>query len=268
MANCNLRFMDNQKIDSTNVTVTNENSTYPFSNALDFKVRSKIFKSTSNSAWRMTVDLLWSDQVTALCLFAPLGETLGITREATIKLQADNVNDFTSPELDITLSLTSDDKLIHFIDPDVLDVNYRYWSLYIDDPTNPDFISFGICYLGDYTTTQLRNISNGFTWVHRDPTTVQRSINGTTYFDERTAYDTFDGIQYGYVENADRETLEQLYSRNRTFTKMPISLDPDGVTVGNDINTLTRFARFSSPLTVPHRIAGYYNVQFSLEECI
>lgn len=265
MANCNIRFMDNQKISS--YTVTDEEALYPFENALNFDVRSKIFKANDNSDWRLVADLGFPDQVTALCLFAPLGEVLGITREATIKLQADNIADWSSPDYEQTLTLTSDEQLIFFIDQDDAKT-YRYWSLYIDDPTNPDKISFGICYMGDYTTTQFRNISNGFSWALNDPSTVSKSINGTAYFDVKTRFDSFQGLQMGYVQNNDRQTIERLFQRVGTFTKMPISLDPEGKTVGENVNTLTRFARFSAPLSRQHAIYDYYGMSFSLEECI
>ena len=266
MANCNIRFMDNQKIVDGVYTITNEDVTYPFSNALG-QIRSRIFKSTGNTAWRLTLDLSFQDKITALCLFAPLGQTLGITREATIRLQADNVADWSSPELSIDLSLSSDDRLVHFLDPDTVE-SYRFWSLYIDDPANPDVISFAHIYMGDYTTTEFRNVSNGFKWSTKDPSTSSKSINGTAYFDIKTKYDSFDGLQFGYCLDGDRQILEGLYERNGIHTFMPISIDPTGATVSGDIEKLTRLARFTGQLVRDHQIAEYYSLGISLEEVI
>jgi len=267
MAKCNVRFMDNQKIESTNYTVTNEDGSFPFTNILS-NVRSKTFRSTSNSAWRLTIDLGFQDKVNTLALFAPLGETLGITREATIKLQADNVSVWTSPDLSIDLSLTSDDRLIYFLD-DTLELNYRFWSLYIDDPSNPNaYISFAYAYMGDYTTTALRNVSNGFRWTTNDRSRVSKSMDGTPYFDTKTKYDSFESLEYGYLLNNDRLLLEGLYDRVGISNWMPIALDPEGKTTAGDIEQLTRLARFSVPLNRNHKIAEYYSMSFSLEEVI
>ncbi|NIT58624.1 MAG: hypothetical protein GWN00_21075, partial [Aliifodinibius sp.] len=121
--------MDNRKMDS--YTVTNEDGSFPLTNAMS-NIRSRLFKTTSTST-RITTDLLFPDSVKVITLFAPLGESLGISKEAEIRLQADNVADWVSPEYDEVITLTSDDKLIHFVN-----LAYRFVSLYINDPTNPD----------------------------------------------------------------------------------------------------------------------------------
>ena len=259
--------MDNQKIESTNYTVTNEDGSFPFTNILS-NVRSRTFRSTSNSAWRLTIDLGFQDKVNTLALFAPLGETLGITREATIKLQADNVSVWTSPELSIDLSLTSDDRLVYFLD-DSLELNYRFWSLYIDDPANPNaYISFAYAYMGDYTTTTLRNINKGFNWVSVDPSAVKKSIEGTAYFETKTKYDTLGGIQYALVTEEDRLTLEDLYNRLGKTNWLPVSLDPENKIASNDLNDLTKLARFSGNFSRTHRVFEYFDIAISLEEVI
>ena len=258
--------MDNQKIDS-NYIVTSEAAGYPFTNATD-SIRSRLYRSTSNSAWRLALDLGFQDRINAVCIFAALGESLGITREATVKLEADNVLDWSSPDLSLTIPVNSDDRIVYFPD-DSLELNYRFWSLYIDDPTNPNaYIEFAHIYMGDYTSTEFRNVSNGFAWQTVDATSVQKSLNGTAYFDIKTKYDRFSNLQFGLCADADRQTLENLYDRSGIYTWMPISIDPEGKTVGDDIEKLTRLARFAGNFDRGHQIAGYYNVSFSLEEVI
>lgn len=259
MANCNVRFMDNRKMD--NVTVTNENVSYPLSNATS-QIRSEVFRSSTTQT-RITTDLGFSDSIKALTLFAPLGEPLGITREATIKLQADNVADWSSPEVDVTLSLDSDDRLIYFTD-----IDYRFVSLYIDDPTNPNgYISFADMYLGDYTTTTLRNVAPGFTWQHVDKTRVSKSLDGTPYFNVKEKYDTFGGLRLNLVDDTDRQIIEDLYLRSGVSTWMPIAIDPGQYTTSS-INDLTRLARFSKNLNVKHVAKNRYTMNFQLEEVI
>lgn len=266
MSNCRIRFMDNQKIESGNYTISNENSTYPFSNALSKTIRSSLFKATSNSDWRLIIDIGFPDKINALTLFAPLGQALGITREATIKVQADNVNDWVSPELSETITMDRDDRLIHFLSNNA--AYYRYWSLYIDDPTNPDFISFANIYLGDYTATTYRNIAPGFGWETVDPSPRERSLNGTLYYDVKTKYDTFKSLQYQLMSDGDRTIVEQLYERFGKSKFMPIAIDPLGITVDGTASKLTRLARFGINLNRNHISFNRYSVSFSLEEVI
>jgi hypothetical protein len=251
--------MDNRKMDG--YTVTNEDSSFPLSNAVS-QIRSDIFKTTTTST-RITLDLGFPDKISAVTLFAPLGEKLGISKEATIKLQADNVLDWSSPQVDETIELTSDDRLVYFTD-----IEYRFISLYIDDPTNPEgIISFGDIYIGDYTTTTIRNVAPGFTWQHVDKTKVSKSLDGTPYFNTRTKYDTFGGLKLSLVNDADRRIIEDLYNRIGISTWMPIAIDPGSFTTSS-INDLTRLARFSRSLNVKHVSKDRYTMTFSLEEVI
>jgi hypothetical protein len=251
--------MDNRKMDS--VTVTNEDGSFPLSNATS-QIRSDIFKTTTTTT-RITTDLGFPDKINALTLFAPLGEKLGISKEAVIKLQADNVNAWTSPEFDETITLDSDDRLVYFTD-----LNYRFVSLYIDDPTNPDgVISFADIFLGDYTTTTIRNIAPGFTWRHNDKTKVSKSIGGTPYFNERLKYDTFGGLKFTLIDDADRQIIEDLYLRSGISTWMPIAIDP-GTFTTSSVNDLTRLARFARDLNVKHVSKSRFTMNFQLEEVI
>lgn len=261
MANSNLRFMDNQKIDG-NYTVTNEDAGFPLANALG-NIRSRVFRTTGTET-RITLDLKFPDYCRALTIFAPLGEKLGISKEATIKLQADNVADWSSPAVDQTISLTSDHSLVHFTE-----LNYRFVSLYIDDPTNPDgFISFADIFLGDYTTTTIRNINRGFTWVTKDPSTRKKSLNGTSYFETKTKYDTLGGIQWGLVTEDDRQTLERIYNKKGKTNFMPVSIDPDGCIGPNTVSDLTKLATITGDFSRAHRVFEYYDISINLEEII
>lgn len=244
-----------------NLTVTNEDGSFPLTNATS-QIRSEVFKTTTTET-RITLDLGFPDKINALTLFAPLGEKLGITKEATIKLQADNVLDWSSPEVDETITIDSDDRLVHFTS-----LNYRFVSLYIDDPTNPDgILSFADIFLGDYTTTTLRNVAPGFTWLHNDKTKVSKSLGGTPYFNRRPRYDSFGGLKFSLIDDNDRQIVEDLFLRSGISTWMPIAIDPGGFTTSS-VNDLTRLARFSRDLNVKHVSKDRYTMNFQLEEVI
>lgn len=264
MADCALRFCDNQKIETGNVTVSTVDASFPFANALS-TVRSLKYKTTSNDDQTITIDLGFPDEITAFGIFGPLGEALGITEFATITISANNINDFTSPPLTVTVD-QNDQQAVRFFD-DVTDTTYRYWQVYIDDPGNPDFINFGYIYLGDYTAPVLRNINIGFQWNTVDPTTTQKSLNGTAYFDKRTKFDTLGGLTLGLMVESDRITMQRLYDRLGVSTPVMVSIDPTSK-ITTDLNELTRLARFSSGFTARHRVFEYFDVSFTLEETI
>lgn len=257
---CNVRFMDNLKIDG-NYTVTNEDASYPLTNAIS-DIRSELFK-TSTTSTRITIDLGFPDSIRAFTLFAPLGSALGISKEATIKFQADNVADWASPEVDVTLTMTSDDRLVYFTD-----INYRYVSIYIDDPTNPaGIISFADIFLGDYTTTTIRNVAPGFSWTQNDSTKVSKSLDGTPYFSERTKYDSLSAFSYALIDEDDRQVIQNLYNRNGISNWMPIAIDP-GNYITSSFDELTRLARFSKSLGIKHVSKTRFTMKFSIEEVV
>jgi len=257
---CRMRFGDNQKIE--NYTISSESTSQPFTNALDTR-RSKIYDADAKQI-RLTLDVDFPDLINSLSIFGPLGEQLGISREAEVRLQADNVNDRADPELNILIDVTSDQQLIHFIDTENY---YRFWSLFIDDPTREDNINFGYIYIGDYTTTEFRNVANPFKWVHNDPTKVQKSLNGTPYFDVLTQFDQFNALKYDLANDEDRRILDDLYLRTGKYSPMPVSIDPQ-TEITSDINDLTRLARFSSNMSIDHQVLDRYAVTFSMEEVI
>ena len=121
--------------------------------------------------------------------------------------------------------------------------------------------------MGDYTTTTFRNVANGFGWTHNDPTRVTKSLNGTPYFDIETEYDTFSGLNYSLVDDNDRSILEDLFTRSGKYNPMPMSIDPTLI-VSDNINDLTRLARFNGNMSSTQVVRDRYNMSFGIEEVI
>ena len=264
MTDCAIRFCDNQKIQTANVILSSEDANFPFENALS-TIRSSLYKTTSNDEQTILIDLGFADSINSFGIFGPLGEELGITEFATIRLRANNINDFTNPPLDIVVD-QNDQQAVRFLD-DIEDTTYRFWQVFIDDPGNPDFISFGYIYLGDYTAPVIRQINRGFSWQTRDTSRVQKSLNGTPYFDVQEKFDSWGGLRLGLMLQDDRLIMQRLFDRVGITTPMMVSIDPK-LTVTNDLSQLTRLARFSSQFQTTHRVFEYFDVSFTLEEVI
>lgn len=263
MTTCNIRFLDNQKVASGSYTVTNESVDYPLSNAID-KIRSRVFRTTGTTT-RITLDLIYEDNVNALTLFAPLGEVLGVSKEATIKLQADNVNDWASPELDLSIDMTSDDKLVYFTDTNY---RYRFWSLYIDDPTNSKgYLEIADIFIGNYTTTAVRNLAPKFGWEQVDKAKSTKSIDGTAYFDTRYKYDRLTATRFAYVDADDRQTLQNLFNRLGRESFFPLCVDPEAV-ISKNKEELTKLVRFDGAFKAKQLVKERFEITMSFVEVV
>lgn len=261
---CLIRFMDNQKIDG-NYTITNEDVNYPFTNALS-QLRSRIFRTTGTS-FTLTCDMTFPDKINTLILFAPLGDPLGISREAVIKLRADNVNVWDSPELDIEIDMVVDDKLVYFTNTD-LDTYYRFWQVSIEDPTNTNgYLEFAYIYLGDYLTTTVRNLAPKFQWEQVHTVRESRALDGTSYFDSRYKYDRLKATKFSYVNSEDRELLQDLYNRKGKDLSFPICVDPTSV-ISNNKEELTKLVRFATNFNATQQSQERYNLSMSFNEVI
>lgn len=260
---CLIRFMDNQKIDD--YVVENEDVNYPFVNALS-EFRSKIFRTTGTS-FTLTCDMTFPDKINTLIIFAPLGDPLGISKEAVIKLRADNVNVWTNPELDIEIDLVVDDKLVYFTNTE-LDTYYRFWQVSIEDPASSlGYIEFGYIYLGDYLTTTVRNLAPKFAWEQVHKVKESKALDGTSYFDSRYKYDTLRSTKFSYVDATDRALLQDLYNRKGKDLSFPICVDPTSI-ISNNKEELTKLVRFGSNFRSNHESQERYNLSMSFNEVI
>ena len=209
----------------------------------------------------VTFDLGYNAPMEFFAVISPLSEVFSLSESASsIKLYANNLNDWTSPPLSITLTRT-DNGIFRFMD-DLSDSSYRFWRFeYVDrlNPSGPEGISFGHIYIGDYTTITSRNYASKFTKEYKDPTGVSESLSGARYFDTKTKYLEINGGKIQFMEAAQRRTLEQLFHDLGLSTPFYISLDP---TVCNTatLDELTKYVYFSREPQFVHFKADIYSL--------
>jgi hypothetical protein len=128
-------------------------ATYGMANLLQ-NDRDKWFKSGAvSSDITIIVDLGSALAITAFCL-----SDHNITSGATVKLQANSSNSWTTPAYTLTLTQT-DQPMVNYISQ-----SYRYWRVLIQDASNPDgYVGIGKLYLGTYT-----EIASGELWGAAD----------------------------------------------------------------------------------------------------
>lgn len=213
-------------------------------------------------------DLGYNAAIEFFSVISPLDEEFSISDQATIKIQANNLNDFSSPPLDITLTRTSSG-IYHFFDS-VADSSYRFWRFYFEDKFNTngnEGFSLSYIYLGDYTTLTATNVQIGLRKTIVDPSLKTESEAGAIYFDKKTKFITINNAGIVYLDTTTRNNLEQLFFDFGTTTPFFISLDPRNC-VTDTLSDLTKYVVFNSPPIFTHVKSQYFNMSLDFREVL
>lgn len=199
-------------------------------------------------------------------IISGVDEVFSLSDTATVKLQANNIDDWASPPLDITLTI-DDYGCMHFLDDDTT-ATYRYWRIKIIDRLNyvgPTGVKLAYVYVGNHTTITLSNVSVGIRKELTDPSNVLQSEGGSLFFETRPRYLTINGAQVQLLSGSEQRELEQLFYDLGKRTPFFISLDP-GLAISDSLGELTRFVVMSSSPTLQHILRDYYSFSFEMRE--
>lgn len=250
--------MDNNLLTETNMISSKEDSSYPVENLLN-PSRGKLFKPTSNN-FNFSIDFGWNAYIQFIGMVGPLDEVFGISPSANITIQANNINDFTSPPYERAVKATYRGLYVF------LEESYRYWKITIND-NSPTVNSIGYFYMGDMTQLTTRTINKGFNSNMVDQTRVIQALDGSLYFDKKPIYHSFSGLSLGYLSAQDRETLEGVFYKNGIGTPMFFSLDPSGM-ISDNLFEFTKLMIFKSAPSVSHEFNEKFSMSFDLVEVI
>jgi len=216
-------------------------------------------------------DLGYQDQMEFFAVIGPLDEVFGISKFATITLEANNLNQWDSPPLQISLSL-SDNGIFKFLEDatGATDYSYRYWKLKIVDKTNsdgPSGFSIGHIYLGTFQTITQSNVSRNFSKNVIDPSKISVSESGANFFDVQTKYHEWSSLNINYLDKTERLDLEQFFFDVGKNTPFYISLDPQSC-VSEDLDELTKYVVFKDMPEITHVHSDMYSVSFTVKELV
>ena len=213
-------------------------------------------------------DFGYNHPINFCALVGELDQVFGMTDQATVKIQANNLNRWSSPPLDITVE-PSVGGILRFLD-DIADTSFRFWRIFFEDklnPSGPNATSVGYIYLGDYVNIENRNINRGFQKEFVDPSKQTVSENGAIYFDEKTKYAKFSNMSLQYIEKNDRDVMEQLFFDLGTTTPFFISIDPT-LDISNDLYDLTKYVIFDEQPKFRHIIRDLFSMSLSFREVL
>ena len=204
--------------------------------------------------------------VTFFSAIGPIGQTFSISRGATVKLMGNNINDFTSPPFDETLTVT-DEGIFSFFDGED-DYSYRYWKFQIVDYYNTEEIQISYIYLGDYFTFDNdRTVSFGFEKALLDPSVSSESENSTLYFDTRTKFSVFGNIGLELLKRDHKYTLEAMFKIFGKTNPFFISIDPTNAYTDN-LEELTKFVYFNEEPRFRHVMKDLFSCGVSFREVV
>jgi hypothetical protein len=210
-------------------------------------------------------DLGSSAPITFFAVIGKVNETFNISDTATITLQANSVNDFSSPPLDETLTRT-DLGIFKFLD-DLTDYTYRYWKFEITDVLNtigPN-ISISHIYLGDYLDFTNRGVAHGYGKTMTDPSNISISECGSLYADSKPKFTNFSDLRLDILERSNKDYLEAMFYKVGKTIPFYCSIDPLG-TYTTNLHELTKFVFFNSEPVFIHTFRDMFSTSISLRE--
>ncbi len=214
------------------------------------------------------VDFGYFPNVGFLGIISDSRELFQISEMATVKIQANTIDDFTSPPLDRTLTVT-EKGIMSFFDDD--DYNYRYWRLLITDNNNDDDPEIGYMYLGEFSTFNDRDNNNPTYNNQRasvredDLSESTQSESGQMYSLERQLQKVCDDIEFQLIDAENKDYLLDIWRRFKKVRPFFISIDPK-LEITENIEDSTFFCSFIDRPRFTHIFRNLYDTSFGVKE--
>jgi len=215
--------------------------------------------------------VLWDFGIQTDCnAFIMIGlrnEGLKISPRATIKLQANETSNFSSPSFETTL--TYDDFVISKFEATdgagIAGAEYRYWRLEIADNDNANgHIELGALFLGDYYETSQGKAEFGAKFDPEDRSKNVFSEGGQTFGDQRPKSELFT-VNYKFLSVTERNYFLNMFEDFGVTKPFFLVMDPDVVYLPS-LNDSIRYVKFKAAPKFTLAKPGLFNMSISLRE--
>lgn len=200
----------------------------------------------------------------AVIIIGPRNSPLKITPSATLKLQGNETDVWTSPSYDQTL--TYDDSAIALFDVDGLHTEaLRFWRLLIEDLSNPlGYVEIGSVFLGRvYSPTQGRpQFPFDFELIDRSPLIF--SEGGQTFSDIREQSAEY-STQWLGVKKGEMEQILEFFADVGISRPFFVMFDPDEV-FNTDFKKSIKFVKFADRPTFSLQSPNNYSMTLNFRE--
>ena len=168
---------DNLVPDST-ITSYSENPDYDFDTALNDTRLSRTGRTVDDATQWIKFSFSAAVDVDYIMVLAH-----NITSGATIKVQANATDVWTSPSIDTAMTYDADYIYHGFSSTE----SYKYWRFYVDDSSNPDtYIEIGSIFLGE--ALEMPGFNPDAIIIKNSNSVATKSISGQLYGDVRLKY--------------------------------------------------------------------------------
>jgi hypothetical protein len=251
MTNCT--FCYTNLWDLATLTPSSQQTNFPVSNT-QHRWLSKTWRSATGSG-TLTANIVADLGSSPQSVQAFFLKNHNFSPSATVKIQANTTNSWTSPPVDVTLTLA--ELIVYFWSTSK---TYRYWRVYVED-TAPvtNYLEIGRIFLGPYFTPSV-NLSIDYQKTFEDPSDLLLSDGGQLSTNQKTRYRTLQ-IQFQYLPPDDVTEFETMFLTCGLGKELFFTRDRD-----SGIST-SMYCRISSTPTITHVfMEQYYNLSMSLEE--
>lgn len=211
----------------------------------------------------VTIDLMTSEEIDSVAILFDPVDGPKLSEAAVVKLQANATVNWTSPAVDVTLSLdTTFDILTHRFSTAQ---EYRYWRIKIVDPTNAN-LHVEISKVILAKATQLGQVpSIGFVQNMKDTSRPVVNDFGARYFDVYPSQRMFT-FNHLALSEADLQTLFDIYKRVGNVT--PICLWLDASATVYDKDRFFIYGRLEGDFKATHSFYTFFDNELSLVEAL
>ena len=199
--------------------------------------------------------------------FALIGtrnDPIGVSDAATIRLQANITNDFSSPAFETTLTYNSRG-LLHENTEGIADQPYRYWRVLIEDVENPNsYVSAGAVLLGNYFNPARGRVQFGLRSNYTDRTRSIFSEGGQTFSDIKENSQSFN-VVWNFLQKEDIEDIDIFFDKVKTGIPFFVSMDA-GAIYTTEAERALRFVKFERPPSYTLDRPDIFKMGMSLRE--
>jgi hypothetical protein len=156
-------------------------------------------------------DLGIATNPSSFALIGPRNEPLKFSPSATIKLQANHTDTWTTPPWETTLTY-HDFSLFKTSDAGLADDDYRFWRVLIEDQNPNGYVEVGAFMLGEFFNPVRGRVQFPLDISQEDRTTVVFSEGGQSYSDIKPKTASY-SIKWFGLQKADIEYIEDQWAR-------------------------------------------------------
>ena len=250
-----MRFLDTNLCTQTAtvITASSQQANFAVSNLVN-PFRSKVWRSTGCASEWVTFDFATAVQVDTCCLFWSKENGPKLTTAATITLQGNATNSWSSPAFSTSLSVNNTYSIASYFTANGTNQTYRYWRITIADPLNGfGYVELGVAFMG--VSVALPNTSNGFKYSLTDLSNVITTAFGHRYVDKYPLMAQLD-FSYPNIDDATISLLENSFRSRGSSGPVLFAVDPTAAVYNKDHFIL--YGTFVTPFGNTQQISNIF----------